>query len=391
MRIAYLALIELDVENACSVHTREIGEQLAALGHEVTLILPRPLRARRWAGVRHLWVRWWGFDRWRQLAFYLQSAWMLVRCHRARPFDALYVREAIRHPFLPGLARWLGLPLFVEVNGWALDDFRLIGASARELAEIERSQGALLRAAKGILVSTVGNAEKVASQYHIPTSRIMVQELGTNTEHFKPGERLAVRRSLGLPPEGPIVLFAGSFHPHHDVRTLVEAFAGLATHDRRATLLLIGQGAQWEPIGERIAAMGLADRVCRVPGAPYEQIASYYQAADVGVLPLSRANIRQRNGCIALKLWDYMAAGLPVVATDLPDTASYPLLHDKAVLVPPEDPHAMEKALRDLAERGELRERLGRAGRDYVVQFRGWRRAAEDTVRFMNERLRESA
>ena len=42
MRIAYLALIEIDVANASLVHTREIAEGLAALGHEVTVILPRP-------------------------------------------------------------------------------------------------------------------------------------------------------------------------------------------------------------------------------------------------------------------------------------------------------------------------------------------------------------
>ena len=62
MRIVYLALIEIDVANACLVHTREITEGLAALGHEVTVILPRPSRVQAWQGVRHVSVRWWGFE-----------------------------------------------------------------------------------------------------------------------------------------------------------------------------------------------------------------------------------------------------------------------------------------------------------------------------------------
>lgn len=389
MRMAYLALVELDVENACVVHTREISERLAALGHDVTLILPRPLRGQRWAGVRHVWVRWWGFDRLRATAFYLQGVWLLARMHREQPFDLLYLREAIRQRFLPALARWLRLPLFVEVNGWTLDDLRLIGASDRELEATRRVQASLFRAAAGIIVSTVGNAEKVAGQYGIPRARILVQELGTNTEHFTPGDRGPARRTLDLPPESPIILFAGSFHPHHDVRTLVEAFARLAAKDPRPVLLLVGQGAQWSAVGELVRGLGLGPRVTMVPAVPYERIPLYYRAADIGVLPLSRANIRQRNGCIALKLWDYMAAGLPVVATDLPDTASYPLLCDKAVLVPPEDPSVLEKTLQGLLDQEEVRERLGLAGRHYVQRHRGWRHAAEETAGFLMNRLKE--
>ena len=140
MRIAYLALVEIDVANASLVHTREIAEGLAALGHDVTVILPRPVRMQAWEGVRHVWVRWWRFDRLGEWAFFVESAWHLWRVHRRRRFDLLYVREMARHPFLPGLVRLLRLPLFVEVNGWVIDDLGLLGASQRELRAAERSQ-----------------------------------------------------------------------------------------------------------------------------------------------------------------------------------------------------------------------------------------------------------
>jgi len=212
VRIAYLALIEIDVANACLVHTREMAEELAALGHEVTLVLPRPVRMQAWRGVQHVWVRWWGFDRLRQWAFFVESAWHLWRGHRHRRFDLLYVREMARHPLLRGLARWLRLPLFVEVNGWLLDDLRLLGASRRELGAAERDQGNLFRAALGILADAVGDAERVVRYYGIPKQRVYVQELGTNTAHFRPGDKRRVRTDLGLPLDGQIILFAGSFH-----------------------------------------------------------------------------------------------------------------------------------------------------------------------------------
>ena len=390
MRIVYLALIEIDVANACLVHTREISEGLAGLGHDVTVILPRPVRMQGWQGVRHVWVRWWGFDRRRQWAFFVESTWRLWRLHRRQRFDLLYVREMARHPFLPGLVRLLGLPLFVEVNGWLLDDLRLLGASRRELWAAERSQRNLFTAAVGILASTVGNAEKIVMDYGITRQRVHVQELGTNTAHFTPGDRRRVRTDLDLPLDGQIILFAGSFHPHHDLSTLVSAFAQLVAEGfETARLLLVGHGHQWEAIRRSLASSGITGRVSMPGFRLYEEIRFYFQAADIGVVPLTAANITRRNGAIAAKLWDYMAAGLPVVVTDLPHTPSASLLADKAYVVPPEDPTAMARAFVDLLGNADKRGRLGEAGLDYVRQHRTWRQAAAETADFVAERLKE--
>ena len=392
MRIAYLALIEIDVANACLVHTREIAEGLAALGHEVTVILPRPLRMQAWQGVRHVWVRWWGFDRRRQWAFFVESAWRLWRLHRRRGFDLLYVREMARHPFLPGLVRLFRLPLFVEVNGWVLDDLRLLGAPRRELRAAERSQRNLFTAAVGILASTVGNAEKIVMDYGIPRQRVHVQELGTNTAHFTPGDRQRVRTDLGLPLDGQIILFAGSFHPHHDLSTLVSAFAQLVDRGfEKVLLLLVGHGHQWELIQRSVASSGITGRVLMPGFRRYEEVWLDFQAADIGVVPLTATNITQRNGAVTAKLWDYMAAGLPVVVTDFPHTPSASLLVAKAYVVPPEDPNAMAGAFADLLGNVDKRDRLAQAGLNYVRQHRTWRQAALETADFIAKRLQETA
>ena len=392
MRIAYLALIEIDVANACLVHTREMAEELAALGHEVTVILPRPLRMQAWQGVRHVWVRWWGFDRRRQWAFFVESSWRLWRLHRRQRFDLLYVREMARHPFLPGLVGWLRFPLFVEVNGWVLDDLRLLGASRRELRAAERSQRNLFMAAVGILASTVGNAEKIVMDYGIPRQRVHVQELGTNTARFMPGDRQRVRKDLGLPLDGEIILFAGSFHPHHDLSTLVNAFVQLVAQGfEEVLLLLVGDGLQWQSVRQSFACSGITGRVIMPGFRPYEEVPFYFQAADIGVVPLTATNITQRNGAVTAKLWDYMAAGLPVVVTDFPYTPSGSLLADKAYVVPPGDPDAMAGAFLDLLGSADKRARLGQAGLNYVRQHRTWRQAAAETADFIGKRLKETS
>jgi len=390
MRIVYLALIEIDVANACLVHTREISEGLAALGHEVTVILPRPLRMQVWQGIRHVWVRWWGFDRLRQWAFFIESAWRLWRLHRHQPFDVVYVREMARHPFLPALAGSLRLPLFVEVNGWMLDDLRLLGAPSGELRAAEHSQRNLLRAATGIIGSAVGNTERIITEYSIPRERVRTQELGTNTAHFTPADRQRVRAELGFHGDGQIILFAGSFHPHHDLSTLVKAFARfVAQGSERALLLLVGHGLQWQSIRQSLDSSGITDRVIMTGSRPYEQIPLYFQASDIGVVPLTAARIQRQNGAVTAKLWDYMAAGLPVVVTDLLSTPSGSLLAGKAYVVPPEDPKAMAHAFRELLGNADKRARLAGAGLDYVRQHRTWPQAAADTADFIAKRLKD--
>jgi len=390
MRVAYLALVEIDVANACLVHTREIAEGLVAVGHEVTLILPRPLRMQSWLGIRHVWVRWWSFDRLGEWAFFVESAWRLWRLHRRRRFDLLYVREMARHPFLPALVRWLRVPLFVEVNGWLLDDWRLLGASRRDLGAVERSQRNLFRAAIGIVASTRGNAQKVVSYYGVPKERVCVQELGTNVAHFTPGDPQRVRSDLALPLDGQIILFAGSFHPDHDLSTLVNAFAQLAAQGfETVRLLLVGDGHQWEATRRSLASSGVTGSVIMTGFRPYEKIPSYFQAADIAVVPLRAGRIKRQNGAVTLKLWDYMAAGLPVVVTDLPDTPSASLLAGKAYVVPPEDATAMTRAFVDLLGNVDKRARLAQAGLDYVRQHRTWRQAAVETADFIAKRLKE--
>jgi len=389
MRVAYLALVEIDVSNACTIHTREMSEQLAVLGHEVTLFLPIPLRMQAWRGVQHVWVRWWGFDLPRQWAFFVESAWRLWRLHRQQRFDVLYVREIIRHSFLPWLAGWLRVPLVVEVNGWALDDLELLGASPRALRAAERCQRTLFRTAHGILASTVGNAEKVITHYGIRKQQVYVQELGSNAEHFSPGDKAQARAELGLPLEKQIILFAGSFHPHHDLGTLLDAFAQLASQDSKRLLLLVGDGAQRQAICLLSESLKIAGQVRMVGVRPYEEMPMYFRAADIGVLPLTVGKIRQQNGALAAKLWDYMACGLPVVVTDFSDTPSARLLSDKAHVVPPEDAKAMADALLDLLKDVDKRDKLAVRGREYVLHHRTWKQAAIDTANFIAKRLEE--
>lgn len=383
MRIAYLALIELDVPNACLIHSKEIAEQMVELGHEVEMFLPLPLRKQVWRGMKHHWVRFWGFDALRRHIFLIGACFKILRSHKENAFDCLYLREMEAASLLCQLCKHLKLPLFVEVNGWLLDDLRLINASDAALKKAESNQGVLLQSTCGVIASTLGNAENVKKHYQV--EHVMTQELGVNASLFAGMESSQARKHLKLRNDEQLILFAGSFHPHHDLKTLIHAFARLQKGLSNVRLLLVGDGAQYQDVQAWVNDLGLQDKVLFSGSQPYEDMPYWFAAADLLVSPLIAQKIKQQNGALATKVWEAMAAATPVLVTDMEGTQSYQLLSQLAWVCEPENSedmaNVMQKALCGSSHRVEH-------ARAYVLEERSWRKAASDTLDFMRDCMR---
>jgi len=383
MRVAYLALIELDVPNACLIHSREIAEQMVELGHEVEMFLPLPLKQQKWQGIRHHWIRFWGFDAMRRSCFMIEASIRLWCEHKRRPFDCLYLRELEGSEVLVRVCRWLSLPLFVEVNGWLLDDLNLTHADSSYLQAAQRSQGQLMRASIGVIASTVGNTRNVKNHYGV--QRVLTQELGVNAELFTGVSKHHARQRLLITGDMKIILFAGSFHPHHDLKTLIQAFGYVSKQLSNVRLLLVGDGAQFQQAQSWVSEAGVESAVEFVGSQPYEEMPYWFAAADLLVSPLIEQKIKQQNGALATKVWEAMAAGTRVLVTDIQGSESYDLLSELAWVTSPEDVEGMTSAILDALEADEGR--VLRA-QSYVLQERSWRKAAADSIAFMQQCLR---
>jgi len=391
MRIAYLALIELDVPNACLIHTREIAEQMVASGHRVDLFLPKPIQAATpWRGITHHWVRCWGFDAPRRFCFMVETCVRIAIHHLREPFDILYMRELPDPLLIVYCCRLFGIPYFVELNGWALDELAMSNAPARIVARVCKRQRLLFGNAAGIISSTQGNAANVMRQYRVPVRRVTVQELGVNSGMFSGIDGQEARNILHLDSMRHYVLFAGSFHPHHDLHTLICA-AAIARRDvPDLHLILVGDGAERKKAEQWAAQTEIDGLVAFIGARPYEEMPLWFAAADILMIPLLKRRIDLQNGSLVTKLWEAMAAKAPVIITDMPSTASYNELRDKAWIVPPENPEAMARAIASVlgASAQEAALRVDHAFR-YVIQERSWRKEARQTLSFIKQNLAE--
>jgi hypothetical protein len=186
-----------------------------------------------------------------------------------------------------------------------------------------------------------------------------------NVSALAPDGRAGLRASLGLSADAPLVLHQGAPAPARGCEVLVQAIERVPG----AHLAFLGDpepgyAAQLE---EFIAGRaGVRGRVWLLPSVPLEDLLAHTAEADVGVTLLQDTCLNHRLA-LPNKLFEYIAAGVPVVAAALPETQRLVESHGVGWCVAGEDPAAVAGALR-VALHGPpdpgLRERLARAGEE---------------------------
>jgi glycosyltransferase involved in cell wall biosynthesis len=232
-------------------------------------------------------------------------------------------------------------------------------ADAAKAARIAGREGRVWRRASGFVTTTAGIRDSFTER-HGARSGVRVIPNGCDV----PSERAFPGLATGAPPR---VLYAGQLYPWKGVDVLVEAMAGLPA----ARLVILG-GIDGEADTRRIRSLvekhGLRERT-EMPGlVPQPRVADELRRAAVVVAPFLRAGMTERHTS-PLKVFEAMAAGRPIVASDLPSSREVLADGESALLVPPGDALALATALRRVLEERDLASRLARAAWDAAPRY----------------------
>ncbi len=240
-----------------------------------------------------------------------------------------------------------------------------------KLQALEQREALVYRRAAGLLALTPLLIEDIRAQYHIETPAIVVPD-GVDLAQAK---NVTDEAASGV----PILLYLGSLHPWKGVDTLISAMQYVT---RPSRLVIVG-GSQ-ERIGELRAqaqSQGIDERVNFIgavePGRRFEWI----HRADICLLPLTPTSIGSRYTS-PLKLFEYMAAGKPIVVSDLPSMRAVLDPDRHALLVKNGDASAFAAAIDSLLEDKTLQRRLGEAALARAGEF-SWRKRAERIAAFL--------
>ncbi len=204
----------------------------------------------------------------------------------------------------------------------------------------------LMPQADGTLTTTDARAKFFARAYHIP--RPVVLQNRPRQQPIVQSNR--IREELGLDRPWPIVLYQGGIQQGRGL----ERLARLAKDVPDAYFVFIGGGRLDGVLRAIVQEAGVADRVHFISTVTLAELPAYTASADIGVQPIE-------NTCFnhfttdSNKLFEYVQAGLPVVASDLPEIRRVVQEHDLGVLVKPGDSTALAAAIGTLVVDKALR------------------------------------
>lgn len=278
---------------------------------------------------------------------------------RLPALDLVYERYALWGRTATAWAAAAGVPSVLEVNAPLPRE----QADHRVLVDAPTAQ-AVAVAALSAASSVVCVSEQVASWARTVTAdpgRVTVVGNGVDTERITPATRPVT------PAGAPLTIgFVGSLKAWHGVEVLIDAVAAMPAHYR---LLLVGDGPQAASLAQRTEAMGLAGRVEMTGAVDPDLVAGQLHRMDIAVAPYPSA---QECYFSPLKLYEYLAAGLPIVASDVGELPQVLDGGRLGVLAPAGDPSALAAALGALGDDPSRRALLGRRARGAALARHTW-------------------
>ncbi|MEZ4504086.1 MAG: glycosyltransferase [Dehalococcoidia bacterium] len=246
-------------------------------------------------------------------------------------------------------------------------------ASEREPQQRIDAERRLLHSVDRVLVATSHERQLLRQIYRVPAERVSVVPLGVDLEEFEPRDPAEARAALGLEADERVLLAVGRLEPLKGFDILIRALAQ-TTMPEPPTLLIIGGDEQAAPEFERLRAVadevGVTEHVRFVGAVPHEQLATYYNAADLVIVP----SFYESFGLVALEA---MASGVPVVASRVGGLTTTIADGRTGYLIAWRCPEPFAEKVDLLLRNDGLRRALGEGARRSMEAY-AWSRVASD-------------
>ncbi|MEO5876665.1 MAG: D-inositol-3-phosphate glycosyltransferase [Streptosporangiaceae bacterium] len=269
--------------------------------------------------------------------------------------------------------RW-GVPLVHSMHTLAkVKNASLAAGDAPEPAIRVEGEESVVADADRLIANTDDEARELADLYDAQPSKVATVAPGVNLSVFRKGSRPDARKHLNLAPDAFVLLFVGRIQPLKAPDVLIRAAAALLAHHPALRSRLVvavvggpsGSGLERPEELQKLAArLGIADVVRFEPPARQTELAEWYRAADITVVP----SYNESFGLVAV---ESQACGTPVVASAVGGLRTAVAHGISGILIDGHDPDDYAAVLGRLVGEPRLRDRLSEGALRHSAAF-GW-------------------
>ncbi len=385
LRILMIAPTSFFLDYGCHVRILEEARVLQRLGHQVTIVTyylgrnlpdleivrtqPTPWRADYEVG-----------SSLHKLAFDVLLGWQVLLLLLRQPFDLLHghlYEGALMGAVLGKLRR---LPVVFDRQGsltGEMVDHDFLDPTGLWFPWVRRLEERIDEMVDVIVTSTQQSALQLKDRADYHPAHVWPLPDAVNLDFFHPNvltrPQIAARRAaLGLPPEGPVVVYLGLLADYQGIPHLLRA-AGLLRERGRDVSFLIGGFPGIDRYRQMAAALGVGEQVVFTGKVPYEEAPAHLALGDIAVAP--KLSATEGSG----KLLNYMAMGLPTVAFDTAQSREY--LGSLGVYATPlGDAAALADGIQTLVDQPDLGRLLGVELRRRAARHFSWERMGRRLV-----------
>ena len=395
MKIGYLmqeGVPDLDVVSGAQLHVQAVITGLQKRGHQVRTFLPRAkrpvwsddLNQAQWQPTQYTFSEspWFRlverplrrmqaelrlpyFNLFESLRFSDAAGQALAHC------DLIFERFGFMGFAGALTARRLNIPHILEVNGDVPKEVEVLGVkmSAAQRATSLQVVRRTFAAATGIVCVAPMLKQNLVKEMQLDPDKIEVILNGADTELFAaPKDQMAIREKFGIASR-PTITFVGTFQPWHGINLLLDSFVGVQKKNSNVQMLLVGEGGGRAEAKQRVEREGWDNAVQFLGRLENRAVADILAITDVAVIPFPY--LKSDIVGSPLKIFEYMAAGCPIVASWAP-------IHDviehavTGLRVPPADADALAEMLAHVLADADLRARLGMRARQVALERYSW-------------------
>ena len=375
--------MDINKKGAEKTHLVEIIQNLNKIGDEITLIAPR------YCGVSYeetFKVEYIDVGKKGYLNFLLYHLILIKRLKKylkKHNAEVIYLRSGF-FDFLVKIFKPKDIKLIGEINGIVKDELYARGFNKILVGLIDIGQKLNYNSYDKIICVTEGLKDVIIKKYNIDKDKLFVINNGANTDIFKPMDKISCRSKLGLRKDLFYVGFVGSFAPWQGLEILVKAAIILKGRSININYIIVGDGEMESHLKKMVKDAILEEYFIFTGRIPYQDVPLYINGFDVATAPFSGERNKE-IGLSPLKLCEYMACEIPVIAGNISGVTELVLKSDCGLIFEYENSSDLADKITYAYDNPQWVISRGAMGRKMVEQYYSWEVAAKNTHKIIEE------